>query len=905
MNPVKKNIMDKFYKINANEVVDSLGSSLTFGLSTKEIANRLRKFGKNRIETHKTKTYFHIFIEQLTSPFMWVLMAATLVVIFLKDYVDAAIIGFVILLNTVIGTIQEGKAENLLASLQTFLKSKTRVLRAGKIVTIDGAEIVPGDIIMLKGGDKIVADMRVITSNNLKVDEASMTGESELVKKTSGPIFEENLPIADQKNILFKGTHVISGFAKAVVVATGSNTSIGRMSTELEEIDINDIPLKRIISRLTKNLLIIIGAAIIIIFFIGILRGFEIQEMFLVVVALAVSAIPESLPIILTIVLATGVWRMGKRNALVKRLQAVQALGQATVLAVDKTGTITKNEMVVQTLYTDGKIYKIDGDGYQINGEVCDQNGELCLEDLKKDPILDLVGNICALSTFAHFEEDDDGKRKLVAGDPTEAALKVLGQKLGYIQEDLEDKYEKIAEIPFDASYAFHTGSYDVNGREMTFVSGSPEKLLTRTNRIWRNGEIEEISEKQIIEISQKMRESTDRGERMLALAYIDSADSNSGPEEIQNLIYVGFVGISDAIRKEAYGAVENAIKAGVRVVMITGDHKDTAKAIAKKVGIYKEGHTIITGKELQELSDQELYDKFANVSVFARVAPHDKMRIITLFKRRGEIVAMTGDGINDALSLAAADLGVSMGSVGTEIAKEASDIVLLDDNFDNITRAILEGRSIYQSIQRTTFYLLSTSVSEVLLIALAVFLGLPLPILASQIIWLNLVSDSFLIAAIALEPKDESDLIHERTPVNASLLDRLMMWRIFYIGLVMAIGTFFYFIYTQDVSAIKATTVALTTLTAYQIFNVFNARSRNDSAFSYKKIGKNYFVEISIIIVVLMQIFAVYNPFMQSILKTQPLALNDWIIIGLIGTTIVFFEEIIKFLRRRSAFGK
>ena len=865
-----------WYAKTISEILDELHSR-EHGLTKEETTERLKEYGLNKLPEGKVDGLPVIFLRQFQSSLIYILLAASMIVFVMGETIDGSIILAVLLFNAIVGTIQEGRAQNTLLALKKFVETRATVLRDGKEFIILDTEVVPGDIIILQEGEKVPADARVITAANLKIDEAALTGESELVHKIADTLGRDDLPTADQKNMIFKGTHILAGNGRAIVVATGILTVIGKISKEIAAID-TEIPLKTNIRYLSRLIVITVASISTLLFLLGIISGKSVKEMFTTVVSLSVSIIPEGLPIVMTLVLATGVWRMSKRNVLVKKLQAVEALGQASIIAVDKTGTITKNEMVIQKVYLDGKFFEVGGVGYEPKGEI-QLNGSVI--DSANHPELLFAGKVGLFCANARVMFSEEEKIWRVAGDPTEAAMLVLAQKLGFHKDDLERESPLVDEIPFDYRLKYHATVHQLDGQEFLTVVGAPEIILGLSRLL--------KEEKQ--ELESVFLSMSREGLRVVALAF--------GPGTIDNLTFVGFFGMKDALRPEVADAMQKAATAGIRVVMITGDHKVTAQAIAKEAGIYQDSDTVLTGLDIDTFSDAELSEKLARTSVFARVTPEHKLRIIKAYKARGEIIAMTGDGVNDAPSLVAADLGVSMGKIGTEVAKEASDIVLLDDNFGSIVSAVEEGRNIYKTIKRVILYLFSTSVGEVLTIAGALFLGYPLPILAAQIIWLNFVTDGFLDVALAMEPKEEGLLRGNFERPKKYLVDKLMTQRMFIMAVPMMIGTLFLFkgYFENDIA--KAWTISLTTLAVFQWFNAWNCRHESKSIFQMNPFSNKFLVGATLIIISL-QLLVIYNPLMQKFLRTVPLELSEWLIIIPIATSIVLVEEIRKFFYRR-----
>jgi len=837
------------------------------GLTSFEVEKRLEKYGRNELPEKKPEGLFSIFISQFKSPLIYILLGACVVVSLMGEWVDAIVILIVLMLNAIIGSFQEGKAQNTILALKNFVETKATVLRDDQEFIIPDSELVPGDIIILQEGEKIPADAKIIISNGLRVDEAAMTGESKPVYKN----------IEDD---VLKGAVVVSGNARAVVFATGQNTSIGKIADKISEID-TEIPLKNNIKFLSTLIIRAVLFLAVIIFIVGLWHNHSVEEMILAVVTLSVSVIPEGLPVVITLILAMGVWRMGKRNALVKKLQAVEALGQADIIAVDKTGTITKNELVIKKVFTNDNFYEIEGIGYEPKGDIKTNDEYINPVDDSALVYLAKLSSLCAEARIIYSKEDDLWH---IAGDPTEAAVLVFGQKIGFHKEELNKQYPKLEDNVFDYQKKYKSSFYKKN----LIVMGAPEEVLDLCTKMYKNGENVRIKKE---EIEKNLFKMLNDGLRVIAVA-------QKNDNKVEDLSFVGFLGMKDALRLEVSDSILKAQNAGIKVIMITGDHKITAKSIAEEAGIYLKGDKIITGVELDNMSDSEALREIASVSVFARVAPEHKLRIVNLFRSQGKTIAMTGDGVNDAPSLVAADLGISMGRIGTEVAKEASDIILLDDNFETIVSAIEEGRGIYKSIKKVLLYLLSTGMAEVFVILVALLLDMPLPLLAVQIIWLNFVTDGILDATLAFDPKEDGLLKDKFKKPNKFLIDKLMVQRVVIFSLIMGMGTLLLFKQYYMIDMTKALTISLTVLAVFQWFNVWNCRSEKKSIFN-KDIFSNKFLVLGTIVVVLLQLVAVYNPFMQSILGTTALNLQEWGFIILMASSIIIIEEGRKFIAR------
>ncbi len=886
------------------EIFDALRSSEQ-GLTKKEAVERFRELGPNKLPEGKVDGFFVIFSRQFQSPLIYILLVAAMMVLVMGENIDASIIFAVLLFNALVGTIQEGKAQDALLALKKITETSATVVRDGKDLIIPDVNVISGDIIVLQEGEKVPADARIISANVLNINEASLTGESGPVTKTDTVLSTNTLPVADQKNMVFKGTHVLSGSGTAVVVATGLTTEIGKIAQKIATVN-TEIPLKtniRYLSRLIIITVVVISIALIIL---GVLSGESLTRMFTTAVALSVSVIPEGLPIVMTLVLATGVRRMSKRNVLVKRLQAVEALGQTKIIAVDKTGTLTRNEMLIQRIYVDGKYFDITGNGYEPKGEVIFDNK--IIDPLTHSELLfsGRIAAFCANARLSFLEETNTWK---IAGDPTEAAMLVFSEKIGFRHDALERETPKISELPFDYRIKYHASVRAVEGKNFLTVVGAPENVLKLCKKSWHKDGVKTINEDDKRDLEAIFHKLAQNGFRVVAYAVNLDAERNIDQDAIPPLTFVGFFGMSDALRPEVKEAMQRVRAADMGVIMITGDHRFTAQAIAKEADIWREGDQVLTGEEIDMMPDEELAEKLANTSVFARVTPDHKLRIIQAYRKRGEIVAMTGDGVNDAPSLVAADLGVAMGKIGTEVAKEASDIILLDDNFASIVSAAEEGRGIYKTIKKVILYLFSTSIGEVLVIVGALALGYPLPLLAAQIIWLNFVTDGFLDVALAMEPKESGLMQGKFERPRKWIVDSLMAQRMFLMALPMAIGTLYLFsryfsaesglVLGGETDLTKAWTISLTTLAVFQWFNAWNCRSESKSIFQMNPFS-NMFLVGATAIVISLQLLAVYNPIMQKFLHTTPLELSEWLTLIPIAASIILIEEIRKFFYRR-----
>ncbi len=880
-----------FYQYTKTQLEQEFKTDLTKGLSLSEAKARLETYGFNTLPEKPPESWLLIFYRQFKSPLIYILVVCAGVIFYLNESTDAYIILAVLLVNAVIGAAQEGRAGRMLQSLKKLSAIEASVLREGEEKIIPENEVVPGDILVFKEGQRAVADARVVFSHNLSIDESMLTGESAPVHKKEGVITEENLPLPAQHNMVFKGTAILGGDGQAIVVGTGINTEVGKISKTLMMPEA-EMPLQKNIKKLSRFIIYFVVVMSVFLFILGTGVGYSAKDMFALIVSLGVSVIPEGLPLVLTVILVHGVWRMSKKNALVKKMQAVEALGQANVLAVDKTGTLTKNEMVIKNLYAGKKIYRITGNGYEPKGQIyCAQKEEIKSADVQQSALVACLVNKAAVQ---YIEETGNYK---ISGDPTEAAMLVYAEKFGQGREIQQVKYSETAEIPFEYKNKFRAVFYEHENKIFCTVAGAPEVILHHATHYMENGITHEKTSADQKLFEEVVEEFAQKGLRVVAFGY-KFLNKTHPVDNIQNLVFGGFWGIEDALRPEAAGSVRLASEAGVKVVMITGDLKNTAKTIAKEAGIYSEGDLVITGPELVELTLEQLQEKLPKVSVFARVTPEDKMKIIEGYKSLGLIVAMTGDGVNDAPSLVAADLGVAMGKIGTEVAKEAADIVLLDDNLESIVTAIKEGRIMYVNIKKALQFLFSTSFGELLTVVFSLFLRLPVPVTAVQILWLNLITDPLSGAALALEKEDGVAYEKNKSPLSKFFIDRQMLVHIGLIGLVMALGTMYIFNVYYPSSPIKAQTMALTLLAVFQWYNSINCRFISKSIFN-KRVFGNIYIWLAIAVNLVLQIIAVQTEWFNKILKTTPLAFGDWMLVIILAGVIILADEVRKLVYR------
>ena len=883
--------MDKkyfWYQLETDEVFNRLNSS-THGLAESRALEDLKQEGPNEIESKQKEGFLKKFFKQFASPLIYILLAAAIITFFLEEYIDSVVILGVVLANAVLGFAQEKKAENALQALSNMIVPETKVIRDNTKKTISSRDLVPGDVVLLESGDRVPADLRLFYVKNMTCDEAPLTGESIPVDKSSLPLEERYLTASDQKNMAFAGTYVTQGIGKGIVVSTGKYTEIGKISESIRESKEIKTPLIKKIEYFGILLSIAILAAAIFTFVVGLLRGLDILETFLASVSLAVAAIPEGLPATLTITLALGVKAMASRNAIIRSMPSVETLGSATVICSDKTGTLTKNQMTVTQIYTsDGNTFEITGVGY-------DSSGDFLLTNNKVDPyqyptLIETLkaGYLCNESSY------NDG---VITGDPTEGALLIAAKKIS----SFELNHKQVDIIPFESERRFMaTLNEDENGKRVIYVKGSPEKILEHSDHYISSSGKATLDDSRVTAITNKADEMASLGLRVIGLAYleIESNITTIEPLDISNLTFVGLQGMIDPPREEVKESIKKCKSAGIRVIMITGDHVLTASAIGRKLGIDSEG--AISGSDIDKLSDEDVIKTLKHVSVFARTSPEHKLRIVNLLQSQGEIVAVTGDGINDAPALKSADIGISMGRTGTEVSRDASDMVLTDDNFATIVAAIEEGRDVYSKIQKIMGWLLPTNVGLALIVMVAIILGLTLPLLPVQVLWINMVTAVFLGVPIAMEQREKNLLKTKPRPPSEPLLLPLIKRRIALVGLLMVLGAFTLFsLEIQNSGDIdKARTIVLNTIICFQIFYLFNTKSMYDYVF--KNIFTNRYMWFGIATTIILQTLITFNPTMNFLFGTAPLTFETLIIIIPIASSVFFIVEFEKYLYKK-----
>jgi magnesium-transporting ATPase (P-type) len=867
------------------------------GLASADAAARIGSYGRNSLPASAHKSAWRRLLEQFNNLLIYVLLAAAIVTAALGHPVDTAVILGVVVINALIGFIQEGRAEAALEAIRSMISPKASVLREGKRMTIDAAEVVPGDILLIEAGDRVAADARLLKARNLRIDEAILTGESAPVDKQTEPVAQD-APLGDRSSMAFSGTLVTSGQGAGVVIATGSHTELGRISGLLKSVEQLETPLVRQMNAFARQLtFIILGLSAVILGFAVLVRSYPVADAFMAIVGMAVAAIPEGLPAVMTITLAIGVQRMAARNAIIRRLPAVETLGSVSVICSDKTGTLTRNEMTVTTIVLGDEAYDVGGVGYA-------PKGGISLEGREADPLskphLAELGRAALLCNDAALRAVG-GEHWIVDGDPMEGALVSLGLKLGQDRERVAKDWPRLDEIPFDSSHRFMaTLHHSHDGEVVAFVKGAPERLIgmcqfqataageTAIQRDYWVGAVDCLARK---------------GQRVLALARrrfpagkctLEFADVERG------LTLLGITGIIDPPRTEALESVDECQHAGVAVKMITGDHVTTAAAIATQLGL-KHAGSALTGRDIDTLDDAQLREAARTASVFARMSPVHKLRLVEALQSGGAVIAMTGDGVNDAPALKRADVGVAMGGKGTETAKEASEMVLADDNFASIVAAVREGRTVYDNLTKVIGWTLPTNGGETLIVAAAILFGLTTPITPVQILWINMVTGVTLGLVLAFEPSEPN--IMQRPPRAPSdpILSPFLLWRVGFVSILFAIGAFGMFAWAEasSLSHPEARTIVVNTIVVMEIFYLFSVRYLHGASATWTGVLGTPAVLIGVGCIVLLQLAFTYAPIMQAMFDTRSIAIADGMVVVAVGVALFAILEVEKLVRR------
>jgi len=921
----------KWYALSVEETLQKLGVSADQGLSGENVKTRQQRHGKNELPMTEGTSLLQMILEQFQDIMIVLLLIAAIISIVIGEAKDSIVIFIIVALNALIGVYQERQAENALAALSQMQTPIVRVLRDGHVTQISAAELVPGDIVLLESGDRIPADGRLIEANNVKIDESAMTGESSPADKDTLSMSDTTPPpaAADRHNVAYMGTAMTYGRAVMAVTETGLSTQLGKIAALIQNVEKSRTPLQ---DRLERMGYVLAGAAVsicVVVFIAGVLRGEEVNEMFLTSVSLAVAAVPEGLPAVITVALALGANRMIKRNALIRKLPAVETLGSVTTICSDKTGTLTRNEMTVTRLSLPGHPeVTVTGVGYEPVGQFMAGSKRDTLHIIQDDQLARII-KAAALCTDAYVERDNEDSPWHVVGDTTEGALLVMAMKQGWTRESLEEDMPRVAEIPFTSERKAMTTFHQPGGKHaaplfdganfVAFVKGAPDNLLDWASEETVPGKHVPLTPERRAEWKAQIEGMAAKGLRVLGIAYrsFDELPNNPTPESVErDLILLGLMGIVDPPRSEAAKAVAVAQHAGIRPIMITGDHKLTAQAIAEQLGIITNGaEKALSGVELDQLSDAELRERVKTVSVYARVSPEHKLRVVKALQTNGEIVAMTGDGVNDAPALKQANIGVAMGITGTDVSKGAADMVLTDDNFASIVAAVEEGRTIYDNIRKFFRYLMGSNMGEILSMLAAILIGFKLPLVATQILWVNLVTDGLPAIALGFEGSEPGVMDRKPRPPKENIFARgvgvHVMWAGFWMAMVTLIGYVYILqkhggeiFHPSEESLSLARSMAFFVLATTQVCHVTAIHAGHASFFAVP-VWKNRILVFAVVLTICLQLSAIYVPFMQDLLSTTALNAEQIIIAFLLAVSILPAVEVEKAIwRRRDAAG-
>ena len=882
-----------WHALDADAVFKRLNSDED-GLDEAQARERLEKAGPNALEAEEGVSPLRLFARQVHNPLIYLLIGAAVLSWFIGHRIDAGVIAGVVVLNTLLGFFQEWRAEGALAALREMSAPHSRVLRDGKARKIEARDVTPGDVLVLETGDRVAADARMLSGDDLQVDESALTGESDPVIKTPGQA-DEAASVADRRNMVWMSTHVTGGRGRAIVIATGMDTQIGRIAEAVRSTARQETPLQKRLKKLGLALGIIGIALAAVVFAIGILRGFGAVQMLLFAVAVAVSAIPEGLPAVISVTLALGVRRMADRHAIVRRLSAVETLGSTTVICSDKTGTITENQMTVRRLWADGRSFEVSGAGYGPEGDLQPEDGGET--GAERPDALDRLLRLGVLSNNAELKEDDG--RWAVQGNSSEGALLVAAIKAGMDIGPMRAVGQRLVEIPFSSAAKYNATLHpnpDGAGR-LACVKGAPERILAFCSHLLKDGKPVELDETMRREIGEIGERYAAEGLRVMAGAEREMPPEQERlePSDVESgLTFAGLWGMFDPPRKESKAAVDAAKQAGIRPVMITGDHAATALAIARQVGIAEEDGEALSGEEIDKLDKPALARAALAGGVLARVSPAHKLKLMEALQEQGHVVAMTGDGVNDAPALKGADIGIAMGRAGTEVAKEAADMVLTDDNFATIVDAVEEGRVIYSNLRGVVFFLLCTNVGEILTLLGALLLGMEMPMTATMILWVNLVTAGACIIPLGIEPR-HADVLRERPrDPKEPIVNRVMLRRMAILTPLMALGTLLLFRLRGGADVARAQTIAFSAMVAFEWFQALNARSQRLSVFSIG-LFSNRWLLLGVGTAILLQLGAVHTPIGQKLLGTAGLSWMDWLLIVLVASSIWAADEVLK----------
>lgn len=875
----------KWYQMDEQSVLKTVTTEKERGLSQKEAEKRLKHDGPNKLEEGKRPSALAIFLGQFKDFMVLVLLVATLVSGLLGEYIDAITIMVIVLLNGILGFIQERKAEKSLEALKELSSPQMTVLRNGEWMKIPSSQVVVGDITKLTSGVRVGADVRLLETNGLRIEESALTGESVPVSKHERALKGTELEMGDQRNMAFMGTLVTQGSGIGVVVATGMKTEMGKIAHLLQSTETLQTPLQRKLEQLGKVLIVVALLLTALVVIIGIAQGHDLYTMVLAGVSLAVAAIPEGLPAIVTVVLALGVQRMIRRKAIVRKLPAVETLGCASVICSDKTGTLTQNKMTVTHLWVDGEVWNVSGSGYEPVGEFKKNGQKVNPNDNKLIQQLLSYGWLCNNAQLLQKKAKFGQTEYVLDGDPTEGALVVAAMKAGYTKNGLDRFFQRVQEWPFDSTRKMMSVVVKHhNGRHYLVTKGAPDIVLNRCKKIsMKDGEVVLTSALKT-NVEQAVDHLASHALRTIAVAYrpLYLAEEQGKAKIVENdLTFIGLQGMIDPPRPEVKSAIAECREAGIKTIMITGDHKRTATAIATELNILPIGGKVIDGQMLSKMSVDELERVVDDVYVYARVSPEHKLKIVKALQARGHIVAMTGDGVNDAPAIKAANIGIAMGITGTDVAKEASSLILSDDNFATIKSAIKEGRNIYENIRKFIRYMLASNVGEILVMLFAMILGMPLPLVAIQILWINLVTDGLPAMALGMDPPEGDVMKRKPRNPNEGVFARGLSWKIVSRGFMIGAVTLLAFSQTLSLhpdDLIRAQTVAFTTLIMAQLIHVFDCRS--EYSIYHRNLFENKYLIAAVIISILLMLVVVYYPPLQVIFHTVSLSVNEWLLV-------------------------
>ncbi len=901
-NGAGENGQRRWHALHAEEAVAAVESDAEGGLSLEEAKRRLERFGPNALAEPARRSVASVFLGQFKSPLIYLLLVAAGIALALGHVTDAAVVFTVVLLNAVIGALQEGRAERSLAGLRKLATHQARVVRGGQELIVEAREVTPGDILLLESGDAVAADARLLHGAALQIAEAALTGESVPIAKAPLPLAPDTL-LADRRNMVYAGTHVTAGRARAVVVATGLATEIGHIAALAGAAEQPKTPLEQRIAQFGRYIIIAAVTIFIAINVIGLARGMPFGEIVMLGISVVVGMIPEGLPVAMTIALAVGVQRMARRRAVVRRLAAVETLGSTTVICSDKTGTLTRNEMTVTAVcLPDGREMAVTGAGYDPEGKFLEDGREV--DPTRSEGVRALLeaGVLC---NDAHLQGPSESEpRWKPLGDPTEVALITLAIKGGIVPASLRAHSRRRAEIPFDPAAKMMATQHETDGGSRVILKGAPEVVLSLCRAARRNGEDVVLSDAERRAMQDVAERMAARALRVLAIGVVDGIkiDGRAGFAAFENRVtLLGLLGQIDPPRSEVKDAVERCRNAGIRTVMVTGDHKATGQAIARALGIARDGDVAVDGRELEQMTDVELTDRIEGISVFARVHSAQKLRIVDAYQKRHEVVAMTGDGVNDAPALVKADIGVAMGMTGTEVAKESAKIVIGDDNFATIVAAVEEGRVVYRNIKKAVLLLFSTSAAEVIVLFLAMLLGYPPPFAAVQILWNNLVTEGLITVNLIMEPAEGDEMRRKPVSPDEPLLSRILLTRMGFMVPAIVVSTLGWFVArtAAGVPEAQVRTETFTLLAICEWFNVLNCRSESKSALTLGVL-RNPWLLGGLVIGNALQVAVVFWEPLGRVFHTVPFSLTEVVALGVVGSLVLWVEELRKFSVRR-----